>query len=109
MAAQHGTVIHQCRCEECKRSPAGETAKLHGSINRVVVSLDERRRRHFAGLLASQHGYGGIQQIARVTGMSRTTILRGRRELAAGDLGVNSRVRAPGGGRTWSEKNTRTY
>jgi len=107
MAAQHDPVTHQCQCEECKRSPAGETAKLHGSINRVVVSLDERRRRHFVGLLASQHGYGGIQQIARVTGMSRTTILRGRRELEARGMLVSERVRAPGGGRPWSEKNSR--
>jgi hypothetical protein len=109
MATQHDTVIHQCRCEECTRSPAGETAKLHGSINRVVVSLDERRRRHFVGLLASQHGYGGIQQIACVTGMSRTTILRGRRELEARDMSAPGRVRAPGGGRPWSEKNIRAF
>jgi hypothetical protein len=105
MAAQRDTVIHECRCEECKRSPVGETAKLHGSINRVMRSLDERRRRHFVGLLASQHGYGGIQQIARVTGMSRTTILRGRRELEARSLIANGRVRALGAGGKWSEKN----
>ena len=57
MAAQRDTVIHECRCEECKRSPVGERAKLHGSINRVMESLDERGRRHFVGLLASQHGW----------------------------------------------------
>jgi hypothetical protein len=106
MAAQRDTVIHECRCEECKRAPVGETAKLHGSINRVMGSLDERRRRHFVGLLASQHGYGGIQQLARVTGMSRTTILRGRRELEARSLVANGRLRAPGAGGKWSEKNT---
>ena len=106
MAAQRDTVIHECRCEECKRSPVGETAKLHSSINRVMRSLDERRRRHFVGLLASQHGYGGSQQFARVTGMSRTTILRGRRELEAKSLGANGRSRAPGAGGKWSEKNT---
>src|SRR6266853_219357 len=107
MAAQRTAVIHQCLCEECKRYPARETAKLHSSINRVVVSLDERRRRHFVGLLASQHGYGGIHQVARVTGMSRTTILRGRRELEGRDLAAHGRVRAPGAGGRWSEKNTR--
>lgn len=106
---QRNTVIYECVCRECKRAPAGETAKLHGSINRVIVSLDEKRRRHFVGLLASQHGYGGIQQIARVTGMSRTTILRGQRELEAGNLVASGRVRALGAGGKWSEKNNRAY
>ena len=105
MAAQRDTVIHECRGEECKRSPGGERAKLHGSINRVMESMDERRRRHFVGLLASHHGYGGIQQLARVTGRSRTTILRGRRELEARRLVANGRIRAPGAGGKWSEKN----
>src|SRR5712664_3093715 len=109
MAVQRNTVIYECVCREWKRAPAGETAKLHGSINRVIVSLDEKRRRHFVGLLASQHGYGGIQQIARVTGMSRTTILRGQRELEAGHLVASGRVRAPGAGGKWSEKNNRAY
>jgi hypothetical protein len=73
----------------------------------VGVSLDERRRRRFVGLLASQRGYGGVQHVARVTGMSRTTILRGRRELEQGDLTASGRVRAPGGGGIFSEKNGR--
>lgn len=105
MAAQRDTGIHECRCEECKRSPVGETAKLHGSINRVMESLEERRRRHFVGLVASQHGYGGIQQLAPGTGMSRTTMLRGRRELEARSVVANGRSRAPGAGGKWSEKN----
>ena len=107
MAAKQHTAIHQCTCEECKRHPQGETAKLHVSITRVVVSLDERRRRRFVGLLAAQRGYGGVQHGARVTGMSRTTILRGQRELEQRDLASSGRVRAPGGGGTWSEKNSR--
>ena len=78
---------------------------LHGSINRVIRSLDERRRRYFVGLLASQHGYGGIQHLARVTGMSRTTILRGRREVEARSVIATGRIRAPGAGGKWSEKN----
>jgi hypothetical protein len=80
---------------------------LHVGINRVVVSLDERRRRRFVGLLASQYGYGGVQHVARVTGTSRTTILRGRRELEQGDLASSGRVRALGGGGMFSEKNSR--
>lgn len=107
MTAKQHTAIHQCTCEECKRHPHGETAKLHVSINRVVVSLDEKHRRRFVGLLAAQRGYGGVQHVARVTGMSRTTILRGQRELEQRDLASSGRVRAPGGGGTLSEKNSR--
>ena len=106
MAVQRDTEIHQCECEECKASPAGETAKLHGSIDRVMRSLDERRRRYFVGLLASQHGYGGIQHLARVTGMSRTTIVRGRREVEAKSVVANGRIWAPGAGGKWSGKNS---
>jgi hypothetical protein len=80
---------------------------LHVSINRVVVSLDEKHRRRFVGLLAAQRGYGGVQHVARVTGMSRTTILRGQRELEHRDLASSGRVRAPGGGSLLSEKNSR--
>lgn len=106
MAAKRHTAIHKCTCEECRQQPQGETAKLHASINRVVASLDEKSRRRFVGLLASQGGYGGVQHVARVTGMSRTTILRGRRELEQGELLSSGRIRAPGAGGTCSEKNS---
>lgn len=109
MTAKQQTAIHQCTCPECKRSPHGETAKLHVSINRVVVSLDEKHRRRFVGLLAAQRGYGGVQHLARVTGMSRTTILRGQRELEQGELASSGRVRAPGGGGILSEKNSQGF
>lgn len=107
MAARRDPGIQRCSCEEWRRSSAGAVAKYHGSINRVRRSLDERRRRQFAGLLAVQHGYGGIQEFARGTGMSRRTILRGQREVEAGQLLASTRMRAPGVGRQWSEKNNR--
>lgn len=80
---------------------------MHASINRVLASLDEKSRRHFVGLLAAQHGYGGVQHLARVTGLSRTTILRGRREIQQAEPQSSGRVRAAGGGGQLLEKNTR--
>jgi hypothetical protein len=94
-----------CPCQECQELPTGETADLHASIQRVLAMLDERSRRRFAGLLARQHGYGGVQYFARVTGLSRTTILRGQREIAAADGEQGERIRAAGGGRQVLEKN----
>jgi len=79
-------------------------ATLHTSINRVVASFDEKSRRRFVGLLAMQHGYGGVQHLRRVTGLSRTTILRGQREIAQADSDRLGRIRSRGGGGQFLEK-----
>jgi len=47
----------------------------------VLAALDERNRRRFAGLWATHLGWGDIQRVAEITGLSRPTIARGRREL----------------------------
>lgn len=98
--------IFQCPCAECMNDPAGETACLHAGMNLMVASLDEKNRRRFAGLWATQLGYGGVQQIARITGLSRTTITRGQQEIERADADAAGRVRSPGGGRTPVEKKT---
>lgn len=93
-----------CCCESCRNFPRGDIAQDHRAINRVVASLDERRRRLFAGLLAHQRGHGGVVQIARITGLSRTTIHRGVLELHAPGVEPAARIRRPGGGRPRAEK-----
>lgn len=95
---------HVCSCERCRGFPHGDIAQDHRAINRVVASLDERRRRLFAGLLANQRGHGGVAQVARVTGLSRTTIHRGVLELQASAAEPADRIRRPGGGRPRAEK-----
>jgi predicted ArsR family transcriptional regulator len=81
-------------------------AEAHRAINRVVVLLDERRRRLFVGLLAQQVGHGGVAALAQITGLSRTTIRRGQLELAQPERVPAGRVRQPGGGRPRLEKKT---
>ena len=98
--------LRVCPCPECRQEPDGETAALHAAINRLVAELDEKNRRRFLGLLVSQMGRGGLQLVATVTGMSRTTILRGRSEIEIPDLELLDRVRVAGGGRTPIEKKT---
>src|SRR5262249_29565899 len=93
-----------CTCQECPQDPTGEAAELHTSINRVLATRDEKSRRRFVGLLATRHGSGGVQHLARVTGLSRTTIPRGGREIAEVDDGSAGRLRAVGGGRQSHEK-----
>lgn len=101
--------IHVCPCRECLQCPTATTAELPAGINRVVAALDEKNRRRFVGLWASQIGHGGIQYMALVTGIERTTIRRGRREIEAADQATTQRVRLSGGGHQLVEKKTRKF
>jgi hypothetical protein len=90
--------VHRCSCADCRREPDGPVADEHRAINRIIASTDERSRRLVAGFLARQYGHGGIVRLARITGLDRNTITRGRRELDQPDTLPPRRVRRPGGG-----------
>ena len=109
MAEKKQESKYRCSCEECRRNSKGEIAKLHLGINHVVNNLNEKNRRRFVGLLATERGYGGIQQIARITGMSRTTILRGQQEIERLDGSLGKRIRAKGAGGKLIEKNSQAW
>lgn len=96
--------IHVCECEVCEEHPRSATAVEHRKLNRVVALLDEKQARRVVGLLAEREGHGGIARLSRVTGMSRTTILQGQRELVGDDPVPADRVRRAGGGRKPLEK-----
>ena len=97
-------IIHQCPCSSCKRHPYGAIAKQHHAINGVLVTLNEKTRRCFVGLLALQNGRGGIQELAMITGLSRNTIRRGREEIRRSDRLI--KIRQAGAGRNAVEKNS---
>lgn len=94
-------------CSECVEQRNGETASLHTSINRLVAVLDEKHRRQFAGLLASQFGHGGIQYLSKITGLNRETISRGKQEIGRANIALEGGIRASGGGRHKVEKKSR--
>jgi len=98
--------VHRCTCPECQGHSYSETAKQHRAINRVVASLDEHNRRRLVGLLARHWGWGGIGRLNRITGLSRNTLLRGKREITQGMSDAAPRIRRPGGGRLPVEKNS---
>jgi len=102
--ADQRSIVHACSCPVCRRGAEPEVADYHAAINAVLAGLDERNRRLFAGLLASERGHGGVTLLAQVTGLSRTTILRGQRELADGVPLNPGHIRRPGGGRPRLEK-----
>jgi hypothetical protein len=61
--------------------------------------LDERGRRLFASTEAIAQGYGGITATARATGLARSSINRGIKELRGNHNEQGRRVRRRGGGR----------
>jgi len=93
-----------CKCEACTAHPRSAEATEHRKLNRALAGLDEKHARRVLGLLAEKEGHGGIARLARVTGVSRTTILRGQRELVGPDPVAEDRLRRPGGGRLQLEK-----
>ena len=69
---------------------------------RVLGTLNELQARVFVAQRAVQEGRGGVSRLARLTGMSRPTILKGIAELESGALETRAergRVRDAGGGR----------
>jgi len=99
--------VRRCACVNCLEHPFSAAAKNHRAINRVLMTLDERNRRRFVGLLAMQKGRGGIEVMVTITGMSRNTIRRGQQEVQRGDR--STRGRPAGGGRKAIEKNNRPF
>jgi transcriptional regulator of acetoin/glycerol metabolism len=95
--------LHNCKCETCKQHPHSKIAKEHKAINRVLLGLDERNRRRFIGMLASQRG--NVFELSRITGLSRNTIYRGQREVDRPRRNPALGIRRPGGGRMPVEKN----
>ncbi len=65
----------------------------------VAPLLDERARRLVAGAEALALGRGGISAVARATGLARTTVQRGVRDVQAGAAALKGRVRREGAGR----------
>ena len=66
---------------------------------KVLATLNEAQARWYVAQKAIEWGWGGIQRAQVLSGMSRSTIMRGMQELRSPEkLGVPGRVRKPGGG-----------
>jgi hypothetical protein len=76
----------------------GVRRKFHA----LTMVMDERMRRQWAAAEAMELAWGGISCVAKATGISRTTILAGIRELRSqqsSEAWPNPWIRRPGGGR----------
>ena len=74
-----------------------EAKKIRLKLAGVFPSLNEKQRRLLAAAEAKSYGFGGIQLISKITGLSRQTIYRGLKDLDRGEF--DNRVRQAGGGR----------
>src|SRR5271165_4827869 len=77
-------------------------ARLRHKFQALRPEMDERLRRQWAAVEARDFGWGGVSAVAQATGLSRTTITLGLKELALPEperAAQATRVRRPGGGR----------
>jgi hypothetical protein len=76
--------------------------RIRHKFQALQPEMDERLRRQWAAAEARDLGWGGISAVTQATGISRTTITLGLRELQLPDQEralAASRIRRPGGGR----------
>jgi Rhodopirellula transposase DDE domain len=77
--------------------------RIRSKYQAMAPVLDERARRHWAATEALDLGWGGVTWVAAATGLSRTTIAAGQRELSdrPTDATPSVRIRRPGAGRPY--------
>lgn len=82
---------------------------LKKKISKVLSFLDERQQRLYLAAEAEDIGHGGVLLVAQASGVSRKTIIKGKKEIKALKIGqkgsagngiaTGSRIRKAGGGR----------
>jgi hypothetical protein len=80
-----------------------DEAAIRARYAAVKDRLDERGRRLFVAAEKTVAGYGGTAAVCRATGVARSTIIRGAKDLLASPL-IPVRVRRKGAGRPPSSK-----
>jgi Rhodopirellula transposase DDE domain len=82
---------------------ASTLERIRRKFDALGPVMDERLRRQWAAAEAAELGWGGVCAVATATGLSRTTITAGLRELRdraeQPDAALPARIRRPGGGR----------
>jgi transposase len=92
--------IHECQCPRCHQQLDHPDKIRHHQLNLLLSHLNERNRRWVAAIVSKLFGWGGIERVSQMTGLSPDTIRRGRDELDAELQGsMDDRARRRGGGR----------
>ena len=79
-----------------------EKLEISNEWIKVFGSLNEPQKRWFAAEKSIELGYGGISKVSLITGLSRTTITQGCKELSSEKSlpNLDDRLRIKGAGRT---------
>src|SRR5207247_10366516 len=81
---------------------ASTIERIRRKFDALGPVMDERMRRQWAAAEAAELGWGGVSAVADATGLSRTTVTAGLRELrerAEQPGAPPARIRPNGGGR----------
>ena len=101
--------LHSCECAICQTEADHATREQHQRVNLFLSRLSEPQRRWYVGMLSQEPDSPSDVELARITGLDRKTIRRGRREVIAGLVELPpERLRRAGGGRLSAEKKTRS-
>ena len=101
--------VHICQCAICQAGAEHGIREQHQRMNLFLSRLSEPQRRWYVGMLSQQPDSPSDAELARITGLCRKTIRRGRREVIAGLNNLPpERQRRSGGGRLSAEKKTRS-
>ena len=84
-------------------------AEIEQRFERLAPVLDERTLRLFAAAEADAIGYGGVSRLSRITGLARSTVVRGQHELSRPARVSAGRVRRPGAGRKRTSESDPTF
>jgi transposase len=77
-----------------------ETQSIKKKYKLLAPFLDEKTRRLYLAVEAKSIGYGGISEVSKATGVSRTTITQGCKELDDSNISQQQTgIRKKGGGR----------
>jgi transposase len=71
---------------------------VENRIRTLLPLLDEKQKRIYLVTEAEGLGHGGLKAVHELTGVSQTTIIRGKKELRGGTI-EHTRIRKRGGGR----------
>ena len=75
----------------------------------LFKTLSESQKRWYAAVKSFELGYGGVSKVSRATGLSRTTVTQGVKDVKSKKLEiVSDRIRAKGAGRKTSVDSEKT-
>jgi len=73
--------------------------RTEDKILTILPMLNERQKRIYLASEAIALGRGGIKEVSKLTGVSRTTIIKGKQEIESGVPLDDIAIRNDGGGR----------